>query len=223
MAEGDTQDQIQVNTGTAAAPADQTPLTQPQPAPNPVTAPVNTAPPKSVLDPTDEYEDDEEIGDGIPLEKSNKRIYLIGIVISLLVIGTTAAVLYLRSKQPTEKSQEVVTEVTEEVSEEPVTETTETAEEVEQLERDEISLEILNGSGVSGLAGKTADTFEALGYTIADTGNATATEGNELYVNPDYADMIEVLLSDVEDELNITSVSGDLDDSDATARIILGS
>ena len=103
------------------------------------------------------------------------------------------------------------------IQEEP-TETSSPAE----LKREEITLEILNGSGVSGAASEKAKVFEDLGYKIIKTGNAEATTGSRLYVKSEIEGLIDVLLKDVKDKLNISSVSGELKDSTASARIILG-
>jgi len=69
-----------------------------------------------------------------------------------------------------------------------------------------------------------SEIFEDLGYEISEIGNADLIEDNELYINPDIdEDTLEILLEDVEDELDIEESSGDLEDSEATARIVLGS
>ena len=166
---------------------------------------------------------EEGLTDEIPLEQSNKRIYYIGMFLLIVVFIATAGVIYLRSKTVVnqgEESQKV--QVVED--KEPVTtaapqeETTSTT----SLKRSEITLEILNGTGIPGEAGKVADTFKQLGYNIAGTGNAAETSGNKLLVNPDYKDQIDALLSDVKKELDIAASSGDLDKKDVTAQIILG-
>jgi hypothetical protein len=94
------------------------------------------------------------------------------------------------------------------------------------IQRSEISLEILNGAGIAGAAGRTADTLRDLGYTIADTGNADRSNYQEtqIFIHPDLSDeAIELLLADLEAEYGSASVSGDLDD-DTTfdVRITLG-
>lgn len=94
---------------------------------------------------------------------------------------------------------------------------------VVQLSRSDISLEILNGSGVSGLAGTTAEAFEDLGYVDVEIGNADEIEESVLYVKEGLEEQVEVLLSDVEEELGITKISGELEDSEYDAQIVLGS
>ena len=155
----------------------------------------------------------------VALEKKNAKLYVIGIIVAIIVLGATIVTLYLRAQQAIEDKDVEETTTLEEVVEEatPTPEAT-------PIPREDITLDILNGSGTAGLAGIIADTFEELGYEILEVGNADDTEGNELYVNPDIdQDLLSLLLEDVLEELDIASISGDLEDSSASARIILGS
>jgi len=195
-------------------------LPPPPPAatPQPVATPPTT-PPQSVLEPSEsEYESEQDDDSDVPLEKSNKKLYFFGIFIVVLVLGATAGVFYYRTQQ---QAEEEVQEVVVEEEEEEVAEVKSTPTPAE-LTREEITLVILNGSGVAGLAGDTADTFKALGYEILSTGNADLQEGNELYVNPEVEGLVDLLIKDADEELSISSVSGELEDSTASAQIILG-
>lgn len=152
-----------------------------------------------------------------PIEKPKSKIPTAAIMIFLFLFGISGWVYHLTDRFREKTDEETTTETTTE------TETAEEAEEtLELLTREVITLEILNGSGVAGAAAETADIFEELGYEILEIGNADETIGNQLYVNPEVADLIAVLLEDVEGELDIASVSGELEDSSASARIILG-
>jgi PAS domain-containing protein len=156
------------------------------------------------------------LGEEVPLEKTNSKLFTAGLIVVLFVFGVTGWVFYLTNRYAEKTTQEEIT-LEEEITEEPTAIPTLT-----QLEREEITLEILNGSGVAGAAGDAAEVFETLGYEVVEIGNADNIEGNELYVNPDFEDLIDILLEDVEGELDISSISGELDGSDASARIILG-
>ncbi len=84
-------------------------------------------------------------------------------------------------------------------------------------------MDVLNGSGVSGLAGKTATTFEELGYEIGEIGNADDVETTELYIQEDLEEQLGNLLDDVKEELGVASVSGYLDsDVESMGKIVLG-
>jgi hypothetical protein len=152
----------------------------------------------------------------VPLEKTNRKLFMAGLIVVLFIFGVTGWVFYLTNRYAEETTQEEIT-LEEGATEEP----TATPAPI-QLERGEITLEILNGSGVAGAAGDAAEVFEALGYEDVEIGNADETEGTELYVSSDVEGLIDVLLEDVEEELDISSISGELDDSDVSVRIILG-
>jgi len=149
----------------------------------------------------------------IPMEKRNKRMYVGGIVLAVLILAAVGGVGWLRSRLETEvvKTGPAPTLAPAESD----------GEETIGLNREEISLEVLNGSGVAGAAGKTAQEFEDLGYIIVKTGNAEDTKGNKLYVSSELADRISLLLADVKESLGIESFEV-LVDSSASARIILG-
>jgi len=160
--------------------------------------------------------------DDIPLEKKNARLYHIGIVVSVVFVIFSITLFGLKiSSKGLNKS--VPLKEVEETVEEVETE----KEEIIQLDREEITLEILNASGVAGAAGDMKEIFEDFGYSDIEVGNADDAEGNELYIDPEYKDLVDLLLEDVEDELDIEETL-ELEDEDAIeegiiARIILSS
>jgi len=160
----------------------------------------------------------------IPLEKRNANLYYVGIIVSIIIVLTTAGLLFARLNLKGRETQEVVTKEEEVafVATATPTESQEETRQVTQKNRDEITIEILNASGIAGQAGKNASIFEELGYLDISTGNSEEANGNKFFVNPDYQDQLEILIKDIEEKLNITKVSGDLDDSEYMARIILG-
>jgi hypothetical protein len=163
------------------------------------------------------------IEDDIPLERRNRRLFFIGIIITAFILGATAATLYFRVKQGNfgTNEVEVKTEETEDIAQ---SETSSPEPTSTPTPRSEITLEILNGSGVSGLAGDTADEFEALGYVIDNTGNADTAQGNQLYIQKGLdQDQLKYLMDDVKDKLNITEITAELSSLDVSARIVLGS
>jgi hypothetical protein len=151
----------------------------------------------------------------VPPKKAGKKSFMMGFLTATFVFGLGISIFYLVNRLNKQTTDEPAQVAGTSVAPTPTPAPT-------QLTREEITLEILNGSGVSGAAGEAATTFEDLGYEVSKVGNAEETEGNQLYVNPDVEDLVDVLLEDVKDELDISSVSGELDDSTASARIILG-
>lgn len=155
----------------------------------------------------------------VPLEEKNMRLWIVGLLIFILVVGFTGGLLFYRFRLPPVVEEDVVIDV----EEESVAEVEETIIVDTSLDPEEISLEILNGSGIAGLAGQWADVFEALGYEIVLIGNGDETEVHQMFVQEGLEDELDKLLDDVAEELSIATVSGYLEDSTASARIILGS
>jgi len=161
-----------------------------------------------------------DFSDEIPLETSNKRIYFLGLAILIFSFIATPGILYLKTKLPTaseESVKEVTTQETE--TEEKVSET---ESKVVALKRSEISLEVLNGSGIAGLAGKTAASFEELDYRIIKVGNFGEVDQTAIYINPEVEGKVELLLADMQKLLKTASISGELKNSTASARIVVG-
>ncbi len=92
------------------------------------------------------------------------------------------------------------------------------------LIRSDWSFEILNGSGVTGQAKKIADQIKDLGYLVIKSGNAdkqTYTE-TQILVKSDFKDKIDLVIADIKDIVKVASYAGELKDSTASARIIIG-
>jgi len=162
--------------------------------------------------------------DDVPFETKNRRLYFIGIIISAFVLGATVATLYFRIKEGSFTKEEVAVEVEEVTSEETADTETVAEPEATPLPRSEITLEILNGSGIAGLAGKYKSTFEDLGYTVDSVGNADEdVVGSKLYIDSDIDEsLLTNLLEDVKSELDIENITG-TKDLDTAAQIVLGS
>lgn len=146
-------------------------------------------------------------------KKSGKLIYFLIVIIILLASGGY----YIYSQYFT-SGGEVKT------SESPTPTPAPTETPAPALDKSEWSLEVLNGSGVSGAAKKIANQLTELGYTVVKTGNAdkdTYTE-SQILVKDDLKDKIDLVIADLKDVIKIASVAGELKDSTASARIIIG-
>ncbi|AKM82883.1 hypothetical protein A2422_02835 [Candidatus Woesebacteria bacterium RIFOXYC1_FULL_31_51] len=64
-----------------------------------------------------------------------------------------------------------------------ITEPSPTASSAGTLKRDTLKIQVLNGSGVSGAAGKAKTYLEGLGYKNVDTGNASASDFTETEIS----------------------------------------
>lgn len=194
------------------------PVTPVPTAPTSIPGHLTPLPPSATDASTSKY----TLAEEVPLEKTNKKLYAIGITLLVIVLASTGIIFYLRMRVPEKNSAGTPpTTVTE--SPTPAVTTEPATKPSAGLTRDKITLEVLNGTKTPGLAGKTADQFKTLGYTIGKTGNSPddATT-NMLYIQKDLEGELDVLLSDVKSELNIATVSGYLTGTDASARIILG-
>ncbi len=92
------------------------------------------------------------------------------------------------------------------------------------LVKSDWSFEILNGSGVTGEAKKIADQIKELGYIVVKTGNADKNNYSktEIFVKKDILDKIDLVIADLKDVIKVASYGGELNDSTASARIIIG-
>ena len=150
-----------------------------------------------------------------PSQKSNKKILTIGaiglgaIVLIIALFGIASSNLGQEKEEPT---------VTQIVTPSP------SSSPLPTLDRAAITFEVLNGSGVAGVAKKAADKLEALGYKVIKTGNADKDDYklNQLFITSLLSDKTELIIKDFKDDFGISSSSGELRDSTASARLILG-
>lgn len=68
------------------------------------------------------------------------------------------------------------------------------------VKKDELKVQILNGSGVSGAAGKAKMLLEAAGYKNVDTGNASVSNlaQTEIQIKSTKAEFLDLLIKDLE-------------------------
>lgn len=93
------------------------------------------------------------------------------------------------------------------------------------LDRSELSVEIQNGSGIEGVAGKASDTLKALGYNVTAVGNADNFdyEGTVIQVKSTKSDYLALLKKDLGSDYTIGTTSADLSaDSSSDALVIIG-
>jgi hypothetical protein len=93
------------------------------------------------------------------------------------------------------------------------------------LDRSDLSVEVQNGSGIAGEAGKAADILKGFGYKIASTGNADNFdyEGVTIQVKSTKTNFLELLRQDLGFSYAIVDTSSDLDSSStADALVIIG-
>lgn len=154
-----------------------------------------------------------DLDERIPMEKRNKQIFWVGSGVAGLILVATGVVFWGRWNLQVTEADVVV---------EPTGEPELVLVEEPELARGEMSLEVLNGSGVAGAAARVAGQFEELGYRILEIGNVETTEGNQVYVRASDKDRAARLLEDAKEKLGVGEVTGELKNSTATARIVIG-
>lgn len=148
--------------------------------------------------------------------KSNKNLFVAGGIGAGIILLSIAGFIVLGFRSSQEKKMVDISIEQPKISlkeeEEPV------------IDRSEWAIEVLNGSGVSGAAKELAEKLEQLGYKILKTGNASKSnyKNTEVYISKDFVDKSDLLFEDLKDEINVSTVSGELEDSTASARIIIG-
>ncbi len=91
------------------------------------------------------------------------------------------------------------------------------------LNKADWTLEILNGSGKTGAAAALAEKLTAKGYQVIKTGNAPEdTATSQVFFADSTAGQADLFLEDIKEELPNPTNSGSLNDSTASARIVIG-
>lgn len=88
-------------------------------------------------------------------------------------------------------------------------EPTPTASPSSTLKRDGLKLQVLNGSGVSGAAGKAKTLLEGLGYKDVDTGNASSSNfaKTEVSVKESAKEYLDLVIKDLSKEYEATAAT----------------
>ncbi|MFC1626638.1 LytR C-terminal domain-containing protein [Patescibacteria group bacterium] len=95
----------------------------------------------------------------------------------------------------------------------------------EPVEKDELSVQVLNGSGEAGVAGSMKSFLEDLDYSVDDTGNADEYDyvETEISVKESAESILKILEEELEEEYVIGSAKADLDDDyEYDIRVIVG-
>lgn len=94
-----------------------------------------------------------------------------------------------------------------------------------ELKKDAITVEVLNGSGVAGVAGKMKTLLEEKGYTVSDTGNADnyKYKNTEIIVKAGKEGYIKLLEEDLQGAYTIGTSAATLEeDAKADVHVIVG-
>lgn len=93
------------------------------------------------------------------------------------------------------------------------------------LDRSEVSVRVLNGSGVTGKAASVRDFLEELGWTVDSIGNADGSdfESTEVRFKADSSDFADLIVEDLSSDYDASTSSDSLEASDsADIEVIVG-
>lgn len=150
-----------------------------------------------------------------PLERKNNVLFIIGIIVSVAVASGSLILLAVSLHTSMQSAEtETVPSVTQKSMPTPTP----------FFQKQDVTFEVLNGSGVAGAAAKAADQVTAAGYTVIIMGNAdTSTYAtSQLYLAASVESHSDLIIRDLSTAFNISSISGVLTDSTASARLIVG-
>ena len=166
--------------------------------------------------PTEPMQPQKEETLAIPVEKSNRRLFTIGLVAFIATLITAGA--YIAYSFSTKRSAEMEDELL------ALTPTVVPVSPTPALDRLIFKLEVLNGSGVAGAAASAASTLSSRGYPIIRIGNADKSdyENTQVFIAKDLVSQEESLLKDFAVDFPSASNAGELKNSTASARIIVG-
>jgi hypothetical protein len=156
---------------------------------------------------------------------------LIGLAVGLFVgLLAGGGVFYFRQSranknEDTSQTSPLTTAEPTEMDMETEEEPTATPEPTQALEKEDLSIQVLNGSGAPGAAGDGQNYLEELGYENISVGNADSYgyEQTEVYIKEELKGMVEQLVNDLQEEYEVEVQSEYLDeDSDYDIRVIIG-
>lgn len=151
------------------------------------------------------------------IERNNKKLFFLGfgVFIATIIFTLIFGLLFLQLNGSGKQKAPDENETKQEPSPSPTPIT---------IDRGSWTIEVLNGSGVAGAAAKAAEKLEKLGYKVTKTGNAEdEVTITELYVSKVKSDSeTKLLIDDLKSDFGDLTVTGELSDSTASVRIILG-
>lgn len=151
------------------------------------------------------------------ITRKNKKLFFLGfgVFIATVIFTLIFGLLFMQLNGPGKQkmSDENITKQVPTPSPTPIT-----------IDRKAWSFEVLNGSGVAGVAANASEKLEKLGYKVVKTGNADETVTiTELYISKDKSEEEKkLLIDDLKSDFGDLTVTGELSDSTASVRIILG-
>ena len=169
-----------------------------------------------------------ELGSELGLEtkssSSTKKYFLIGLVV-VIVLGLIGGGVLVYKKAMMGKQEKQEDSVSTAPSPTPVPVEEQEASPAAELKREEIKIQILNGTGVAGEAKKAKDLLEDLGYTDIKIANASSYDYDEVEISlkEESQNYFNLLSDDLKEEYDVSEEMGELDEDEKfDAIVILG-
>ena len=184
--------------------------------PHPQILPKSSDAPSLHPEPAEDLEDMlEDDAEDSSLEKKNTVLYWMGMILTIGIILLTGVVftIYITIPKVVKQDGEKTSAEAPHVTPTPI-----------QFRASDITIDVLNGSGIAGAAAKGAAKLTEKGYTVIATGNAKKQGTTQLFIAPTVpSSAIASIQADMLSLFGVSSSSGDLIGSTASARIIIGS
>ena len=190
----------------------------PEPTPS-----ADSKPSTDMGDGLDTSSSDSGSGEGVGKDRPKiglKEVFFIAFPTAIIVAALTGGILYYNNNRTAEGTPAPTSTAA------PTTEPEETASPSAELSRGDLSVQVLNGTGESGVATTVKTLLEDLGYEDVDTANAATYDFEEtvISIKEDKEDYLDMIIADLEDSYTIADDTETLDeDGDYDVTITVGS
>jgi len=145
-------------------------------------------------------------------DKKNQHLFIVGtILFGAIIILTILIIIYWRTMSTKQTTTLAVVTPAPVITPTPML-----------FSSSGFTLEIRNGSGVTGAAGKAAEKFRARGYTVVSVGNNDTIKQTQVYVTEEKLLFEKELLLDIQKDLPSATFAGRLKSGSVSAEIIIG-
>lgn len=154
-------------------------------------------------------------------EKSKGKSLLLWVVLVLVIAGLTGTLLTFAARGKSNN----VTSFFVQPTPTPIPEPTPTPTPTPSVSRADLSIQVLNGSGVSGAGSKMKDFLTEKGWTVGDVGNADNFDYQKtvIYIHPDKEAYLSLLEDDLKDTYVVGTASATLStDVSFDAQVVIG-
>lgn len=162
----------------------------------------------------------QEINPPAPEPGGKKKVILVGLIV-LAGLGLIGGGIWVYKKGLSKVKMPAISLS----SPEPTPTEVPTPTPIPELKREDLKVQVLNGGGVVGAAGKAKELLEGLGYPEIETGNADSYdyEETEISIKENKKVYLDLLIEDLSEEYTLASESSTLDeDNDFDAVVIVG-